>query len=292
MAQHDYNIANGTGAAVRADLNLLFAAIVSQNSGAAEPGTISAYQWWFDTTLNLLKIRNAANTIWVNIASLVGTTWKPYWDGGLLDTKFVVQVSASVPSVQAGTFAGRPAFGTAGRLYIATDTKQWFRDTGAAWDDLFTTDVANAGGVPQMLAGTFGARPGAGTAGNLYVATDTFQFFRDNGVSWDELGKSGSLTVTTGNFAGNNTGNRTITTGLADCKLVVLIDTANNRWYLATENSPDFIYGSGTGSVVFLATTLDLIVSGADFIVGNRNPGPPIGANITGTTPYWIAFGT
>ena len=73
MAQHDYVIANGTGAAVRSDLNNGLAAIVSNNSGATEPATMYAYQWWADTTTGLLKIRNAANNAWVTLRELDGT---------------------------------------------------------------------------------------------------------------------------------------------------------------------------------------------------------------------------
>jgi len=72
MAQHDYVIANGTGAAVRSDLNNALAAIVSQNSGATAPSTTYAYQWWADTTTNLLKLRNAANSGWITLFQLDG----------------------------------------------------------------------------------------------------------------------------------------------------------------------------------------------------------------------------
>lgn len=70
MATHDYVIANGTGAAVRSDLNGALAAIVSNNSSATEPATMYAYQWWPDTTTGLLKIRNAANNAWVTVGTL------------------------------------------------------------------------------------------------------------------------------------------------------------------------------------------------------------------------------
>ena len=73
MAQHDYVIANGTGAAVRSDLNNGLAAIVSNNSGATEPGTMYAYQWWADTTTGLLKLRNSANSAWISLRELDGT---------------------------------------------------------------------------------------------------------------------------------------------------------------------------------------------------------------------------
>ena len=188
MSTHDYNIANGTGAAVRADINSVLAAIVSKNSSATPPATTFAYMWWFDTSTQILKIRDAANTNWVNVASLTGTTWKLYWNGALLDSGFVAQVSASVPSIQAGLLSGRPAAGTAGRLYIATDTKEWYRDTGSAWDDLFTTDVANAGGVPSISADILTNRPAAGTVGRIFIQTDSpYDIFRDNGASWDTL---------------------------------------------------------------------------------------------------------
>ena len=72
MAQHDYVIANGTGAAVRSDLNDALAAIVSQNSGTTEPATTYAYQWWVDTTAGLLKLRNGANNAWITLRQLDG----------------------------------------------------------------------------------------------------------------------------------------------------------------------------------------------------------------------------
>jgi hypothetical protein len=73
MAQHDYVIANQSGAAFRADLNNALLAIVSQNSGTSEPSTTYAYQWWADTTNGQLKIRNAANSAWIVIQELDGT---------------------------------------------------------------------------------------------------------------------------------------------------------------------------------------------------------------------------
>ena len=72
MPTHDYIIANGTGAAVRADINLALSAIVSLNSSASEPGTMYAYQLWADTAAGLLKIRNGANSAWIALRQLDG----------------------------------------------------------------------------------------------------------------------------------------------------------------------------------------------------------------------------
>lgn len=67
MAQHDYDIANQTGSSFRADLNNALDAIVSNNSGSSEPSTTFAYEWWIDTSNNLLKLRNSANNAWITL---------------------------------------------------------------------------------------------------------------------------------------------------------------------------------------------------------------------------------
>ena len=72
MATHDYVIANGTGAAVRSDLNDALAAIVSQNSSATAPATTYAYMRWADTTAGVMKMRNGANSAWITLYQLDG----------------------------------------------------------------------------------------------------------------------------------------------------------------------------------------------------------------------------
>ena len=72
MATHDYVIANQSGAAFRTDLNNALAAIVSNNSNSSEPATKYAYQWWADTSANILKIRNSSNNGWINLFTLAG----------------------------------------------------------------------------------------------------------------------------------------------------------------------------------------------------------------------------
>jgi len=73
MATHDYVLANASGAAFRTDLNNALAAIVSNNSNSSEPATKYAYQWWADTSANILKLRNSANNAWISICNLDGT---------------------------------------------------------------------------------------------------------------------------------------------------------------------------------------------------------------------------
>ena len=65
MSQHDYNIANQSRTSFRSDLNSLAAAILSGNSGTTAPTTTTPYMFWADTTNNLLKQRNAADSGWI-----------------------------------------------------------------------------------------------------------------------------------------------------------------------------------------------------------------------------------
>lgn len=68
------------------------------------------------------------------------------WDK--IDQEIVKRIvnSGGVPSIQAGLDAEKPAPGTAGRLYIATDTQVIYRDTGSAWQKVGVVnwnDIAN-----------------------------------------------------------------------------------------------------------------------------------------------------
>jgi len=67
MAEHDYSIANGTGLAVRTDINDALTAVVSQNSKASAPTVTFANMFWYDTANKILKKRNAANTGWIDL---------------------------------------------------------------------------------------------------------------------------------------------------------------------------------------------------------------------------------
>lgn len=70
MANHDYSIANQTAASARADINSALEAIVSNNSSDSEPTTTFANMWWVDTANDILKIRNEADTAWIEVGSI------------------------------------------------------------------------------------------------------------------------------------------------------------------------------------------------------------------------------
>lgn len=174
MAQHDYNIANQSGAAFRSDLNNALAAIVSNNSGAVEPSTTYAYQFWADTTAGVLKQRNAANSAWVTLFQLDGE-----WSTIALENG-----TAAAPSLyfkDSGTGTGvysagtdQVAVATAGvqRVNFNGSTEVVFNDTGADVDfriegdtepDLFKIDA----GTDQVQVKNLNGGPLAGTRNRI-----------------------------------------------------------------------------------------------------------------------------
>lgn len=79
MAQASSNeVANGTGAFVRSELNQRLAALFTNHSGATDTSiaTKYAYQFWADTTANQLKIRSGSNS-WIPLRSLTGGVIAP-----------------------------------------------------------------------------------------------------------------------------------------------------------------------------------------------------------------------
>lgn len=174
MAQHDYNISNQSGAAFRADLNNALAAIVSNNSGAVEPSTTYAYQFWADTTAGVLKQRNAANSAWVTLFQLDGE-----WSTIALENG-----TGAAPSLyfkDSGTDTGLYSPGvdqlgvaTAGvqRVNFNGSTEVVFNDTGADVDfriegdtepNLFVIDA----GTDQVRVKNLNGGPLAGTRNRI-----------------------------------------------------------------------------------------------------------------------------
>ena len=70
MSQHDFNIANQGFPAFRSDLNDALGALASLSSGTTEPTTTYANMLWYDTTNDLLKMRNEDDDAWITIAYL------------------------------------------------------------------------------------------------------------------------------------------------------------------------------------------------------------------------------
>jgi hypothetical protein len=99
--QADFVVSNGTGAAVRSDINGQLAAIVSNSSGTTEPATMYAYQWWADTTTGLLKLRNGANNAWITVGTLASANLGllPLAGGTMTGVLAVTAGTAALPGI-------------------------------------------------------------------------------------------------------------------------------------------------------------------------------------------------
>ena len=104
MAQHDYNIANQSGADFRADLNNALSAIATVNSGATEPSTTFAHQLWVDTSSNVLKIRNAANNDWITTG--VSITASNTFTGNITGNADTATTLATARTINGTSFDG------------------------------------------------------------------------------------------------------------------------------------------------------------------------------------------
>jgi len=179
VATHDYVISNGTGSAVRSDINGALAAIVSQNSNASAPATTYAYMTWADTSAGVMKMRNSANSAWISLYQLDGEWTSIAFENG----------TAAAPSIyfkDSGTDTGIYSPGTdqvaistggTGRLFIASDGKV---GVGAAAGANVNFDVSSAATTIVRSFASAGNQAYLSAAGNNgTVGTSSFDIIQD-----------------------------------------------------------------------------------------------------------------
>ncbi|MBO9667967.1 MAG: tail fiber domain-containing protein [Bdellovibrio sp.] len=168
-----------------------------------------------------------------------GTKWAPAADTSNSGT--VTSVSGTAGQVSVATGTSTPVIslanvGTAGTYYKVTTDAQGRVTSGSASlvaSDIPSLDftkitsglpttltgygitdaVKNLGGTPGFKSGTNATKGAASTAGNIYIATDTKEIYRDNGTTWDLVGSASgtggtitAVTAGTGLTGGGSTG--------------------------------------------------------------------------------------
>jgi len=138
MAQHDYNIINGAGAAVRQDINAALAAIVSNNSGPVAPLVKLPGTLWFDTsapeTPGTLRVYGL-DGLWHSVEA--GAVYLPLTGGNVIGDLTVT-----------GVFSN-PDFNARRKSYISATAPaapvpgQLWYDTAATPDSLKIRNAAN-----------------------------------------------------------------------------------------------------------------------------------------------------
>ena len=149
--QADFVVANGTGAAVRSDLNDQLAAIVSNSSGATAPATTYAYQWWCDTTTGLLKQRNAANSAFVTIGTLASTNLGLASLAGATFTGDVILGTTTALELPDGTTGQRPGSPVAGMIRYNTTLSTFEGYKAGAWGAIGGGATGGAGSTDDVF---------------------------------------------------------------------------------------------------------------------------------------------
>jgi hypothetical protein len=249
MANHDYVIANQTGANTRSDLNNLFQAIVSQNSSSSEPATKYAYMLWADTTSGVLKVRNSANNAWLSVYSLTtgANTGSLPLAGGTMTGNIVmgtnlvdgIDISARdgvLTSTTATADAALPKAGgtMTGNLVMGTNLVDGI-DISAR-DAVLTSTTTTAGAALPKAGGTLTGTVtvGANSVGTMTTDNDgSFAMSASNNFKCTPAGNF-ALTFTaivaqSGNILFINSGGHTISAHAntkVDANLLATISTA------------------------------------------------------------------
>lgn len=172
MAQHDYVIDNQSGSSFRSDLNNNLSAIVTLNSGSSAPSTTYAYMLWADTSNNLLKRRNGANSAWQIVGDLTG-------DYMVMDTSKRVGFGTDTPGDYNADYDNLVIYQSSGNagLTIATGTSSI---GGIAFADGTTGDAEYRGYIDydhatdRMQIGVQGGlRVQYGAAGSTLINSGT-----------------------------------------------------------------------------------------------------------------------
>lgn len=103
MSQHSMSVANGSGAAVRADLNNALQALASVSKGPAAPTTPYAGQLW-------LEDDNPSSTVWT-LKQYDGSDWIRIWQVDATNNAITVFTAAGTAAAPAVTFDGDPDTG-------------------------------------------------------------------------------------------------------------------------------------------------------------------------------------
>ena len=132
MAQHDYDLANATGASFRADLNAALAAVQTQNSGSSAPSSTRQWMLWMDEAAGLVKQRNQSNNAWITIGTLGATNWGLMSSSGATQTNALG--SATAPSYSFLNDSNTGAYSPGADIYaIAAGGVERFRINAAGF---------------------------------------------------------------------------------------------------------------------------------------------------------------
>ena len=155
--QADGVVANGTGSAVRSDINGQLAALFTNHSGSTEPATTYAYQPWADTNTNTYKLRNSSNDGWITIGSLDTANFglaplaSPSFTGTASFAGNINMTGTGAIDVAAGTTAQRPGTPSNGMFRYNSSDNAFEGYANGAWGAIGGGGGATGGGSDQIF---------------------------------------------------------------------------------------------------------------------------------------------
>jgi hypothetical protein len=189
MSQNDFSIADQPGASFLSELNSQIQALATLSSGPTAPTTTYAYQFWYDTTNSLLKMRNGGNTQWITIGNPATDT--------SVDMYIANALRARLNDTGLGVGVSNPAYA----LDVSGDVNVTgvFRVGGVDIQNSHRSGLVNMFRNPFMEVAQRGTS-GTNTAGGGSYTLDGWAVFPTGAnTSWQQAGSvlSGSTYSTT-----------------------------------------------------------------------------------------------
>lgn len=143
-------IPNGSGAAVRGNINAVDQSIITDHAGSSAPNPTYPYMRWQDTSVNILYRRNATNTGW-NIIENYGATTNPDEDNDTTEgyIKGSIWINTTLNFIW---ICSDNADGAAVWRTINNNSVINVQDYGALDDDSTNNDAAFADALAAMPA--------------------------------------------------------------------------------------------------------------------------------------------
>ena len=273
MSQNDFTIANQTFPNTRADINSALQALASTSSGSSAPSTTFANQLFYNTTSNLLQIRNEDNDAFITIAELdqtndtveyvksdsVRTALIEFTDGD--DALAIADGGALTVSTSLDMNGTELILDADADTSIHADTDDRIDFKTAGTDRVHFTSQGNVGvgtNAPTHVADAYKTIEAKGTDTNgsgVILATSTAgiqtQMISSDASSFGAVGTRTNHACT---FTTNNTER-------------MRLSTAGNLGVGTTSPTAKFAVSDGT-------TTLDMNPTGAVGFVGTRSNHP------------------
>ena len=246
----DYNIANASGASVRSDLNAVFDAIKTLNSGGSDPSNTAAFMPYVDTAdSNNLKIRNAANDGFVTVGSVNSANL------GLLPRAGGTMTGAILADDSAG--AGAPAIAFDGDtdtgIFRVGANTMGFATAGVERVEISDAGLDMSNGLPIRFQDSSGAPFVALKSPSSVSSNVTFTLPGADGSNGQMLQTNGSGALSFTTVAGVPSGSvfcmavATVPSGYLECNGAAV----SRSTYAVLFAVIGTAYGAGNGSSTF-----------------------------------------